>query len=65
METDENEKQLRQDLINYLRKNAAWLAQTDMEQFSTTALTIFKEIIETKLADRKKQKELSIETISE
>lgn len=65
MGVDKKEKQLRQDLINYLRKNAPWLAQTDLEQFSVTALAIFKDIIESKLADRKKQKELSTKTLSE
>lgn len=62
---DEKEKQLRQDLINYIRNNAPWLAQTDLEQFSVTALAIFKDIIESKLVDRKKQKELSKEILSE
>lgn len=63
MAIDEKEKQLRQDLINYLRKNAPWLAQTDLEQFSVTALAIFKDIIESKLADQKKK--LSKEILSE
>lgn len=53
MQTDK-ELQLRKQLIDYIVVNTPWHTQTELEQYSTTALTIFKAEIDAKLADKKK-----------
>lgn len=56
MENDK-EQQLRQQLIDYISTNAPWHSREDLENYSVTALRIFKEEIDTLITGKSDKRE--------